>query len=137
MTLEDLKQSQYVYRGEYRSNNQTTYYYSDNGDAEYGVIRYDYDGLPAQGIVLYDVVGYTIEDYDLNTDEDEDEEFRVFEDEIKEWIEDVLFTTDNVGPSGPEAHLEYVGNHTFEIEDPYEGDEYTVKLDVENKRRVT
>jgi hypothetical protein len=134
--LETLKEQLYVYRGEYKSNNETVYYYPDADGGTYGVIRYDYDGYPAQGIVLFDVMGYSIEDYSFKTDENQDEEFDTYESEIKEWIEAVLFTTENVGPSGPEAHIDYVGGHTFEIQDPYEGDEYTVKLDVVNERRI-
>jgi hypothetical protein len=118
------------------SNNEEVDYYPDAPGAEYGVIKHKYDGLPARGIVLYDVVDWEIVDMDFEpTKEDAtmQEEFEYYEGEIREWIEDTLFTSER---TRAEANFRRVESHTIEVENPWEGDSYTIKLETANKRRV-
>jgi len=61
------------------------------------------------------------------------EEFEYYEGEIRDWIEDALF---NTALSSADANVYREDTHTVEIENPYDGDRYTVKLKTENKRRV-
>jgi len=118
------------------NNNEEVSFYPDARGAEFGVIKHEYKGLPARGVVLYDVVGWEIVDMDFETmDEDAtmEEDFEHFESEIREWISEALFSSEM---SSTEGNMSHVDTHTIEVTNPYEGDSYTVKLETANKCRV-
>lgn len=117
-------------------NNERMWVYPDAPGAKHGVIRHDYDGLPARGTILYDVTGYDIVDMDFEVGDENTtmaEEFDHWEVEFREWIEGALFDT-SLGAT--EANFSDEGGHTITLKNPWEGDEFTVELETENKRRV-
>jgi len=135
-TLEDLRNEVPSMGFRVTNNNEGVNFYPDAAGAEYGVIEHKYEGLPAQGVILYDVVGYEIVDMDFEPQHDDatmKEEFENYEAEIREWIEDGIFTTDL---SSADVNTYREDTHTYVVENPYEGDRYTIKLKTENKRRV-
>lgn len=135
-TLDDLRDNPVSVGFRVTNNNEKVDLYPDAPGAELGVIKHKYEGFPAQGVVLYDVTGWEIADYDLDLKDEDvtmEEEFEMFEDEIREWIADVLF---NTSLSSADANTYHGGTHTIVVEDPSEGDRYTVELKTENKRRV-
>jgi len=135
-TLEDLRNEVPSIGFRVANNNEGVNFYPGAPGAEYGVIEHKYEGLPAQGVILYDVVGYEIIDMDFEPQHDDatmEEEFENYEAEIREWIEDGIFTTD-LSSANVNTHRE--DTHTYVVENPWEGDRYTVKLETENKRRV-
>lgn len=118
------------------SNNEGINLYPDPTGHARGVLKHTFDGWPANGIVLYDVTGYEIVDCEfepLDEDATMEEEFDIFEADIREYIDGVLFDS---SLSSAEGNCGYVDHHTIEITNPYEGDSYTVALETENKRRV-
>lgn len=104
--------------------------YPDAGDTEYGVLRTQYDGYPAYGVVLEDVVGWELVDYEFD---DEDDWFD--SGVVSEMVEDVLFR------KGSRAYrrveINDAGDHIVELyEIETTGDKWYVELETENKRRV-
>lgn len=135
-TLDDLTNEPVTVGFEVRGNNETVKYYPGAPGAELGVVKHKYDGFPARGVVLYDVVGYEIVDYEFETHDDDmtmDEEFELFEGSIREWLDDLLFSAERTRASG---HIQREGTHTWTVEHPHEDEVYTVELQTENKRRV-
>lgn len=135
-TLEDLRGKVPSVKFRLTDNNEEVEVYPDVPGAEFGVIKHKYEGLPARGVVLYDVVGWEIVEMDFEPNDNDatmEEEFKHFKTEIGEWITGVLFSSHR---AGTEANMSQVDTHTIEVTDPYEGDSYTVKLETDNKRRV-
>jgi len=135
-TLDDLRNEVPSAGFRLTNNNEEVEFYPDAPGAEFGVIKHEYEGLPARGVVLYDVVGWEIVDMDFEPmDEDAtvEEEFEHFEAEIREWISEALFSSDRMGAEGNMSHVD---THTIKVTNPYEGDSYTVELETENKRRA-
>lgn len=120
------------------SNNEKINVYPDPTGTARGVIEHQYDGWPAKGVVLHDITGYEIVDASGETggpDEDETlaEMLDIWEADIREWIDGVLFDT---SLSSTEGNCKYVDTHTIEITNPWEDETYTVELETENKRRI-
>jgi len=135
-TLEDLRNEMPSMGFRVTNNNEGVNFYPGALGAEYGVIKHKYEGFPARGVVLYDVVGYEIVDMEFEPEREDttmEEEFEYYEAEIREWIEDAIFSTDL---SSADVNTYREGTHTYIIENPWEGDRYTIKLETENKRRV-
>jgi len=105
----------------------------------YGVIRHDYEGLPARGTVLYDVTDYEVVDVNIPDDGDrpdnhtDREVFEAFEYEYREIIERDLFSSEYRSASDAQFTDD---THTVLVRNPHDGDELTVKLHTTNKRRV-
>lgn len=133
-TLDDLRNELATFRATVRSNNETVRLYPDAGDTAFGVIRHDYEGFPAQGTVLYDVVGFDIVDMDFEPHDDMTmaEEFEQIEDDVRTYIREALFD----GRSRASAHTSRTETHTICVEHPHEGNEWVIELDTANKRRV-
>jgi len=135
-TLDDLRNEVPSMGFRISGNNEGVNVYPDAPGAEFGVVEHQHEGLPAQGTILYDVVGYEIVDMDFEPRHEDvtmQEEFEQCEDEIREWLDDALF---NTSLSSAEANTYREGTHTYVVENPWEGDRYTVGLETENKRRV-
>ena len=135
-TLDDLTNTVASAGFRVTANNEGVNLYPDAAGGEFGVVEHKYEGLPARGVVLYDVVGYEIVDMDFEPQHEDatmQEEFEYFEAEIREWIEDALFNADM---GSAEANISREDRHRYVVENPWEGDRYTVELKTENKRRV-
>ena len=116
------------------SNNEEIKIYPDPTETARGVIQHTYDGLPARGVVLYDIVDYEIVDSDFEpVEETMADDMELYGDEIREYIDGVLFDS---SMSSPEGNCGYVDHHTVTVENPWDGDSYTVELETDNKRRV-
>jgi len=135
-TLEDLRNKVPSIGFRVSSNNEGVNLYPDAPGAKYGVIEHKYEGFPARGVVLYDVVGYEIVDMDFEPHYDDatmEEEFERFEVEIREWLDNAAFSTDL---SSADSNIYREARHTYVVEHSYEGERYTIKLETEKKRRV-
>lgn len=118
------------------SNNEEVEIYGDGLGGELGCVEHTYDGLPARGVVRYDVDGYEIVDMEFDPEDDDatmEEQFDALEAEIREWIESALFES---GVSSAEANIYREKTHTVVVENPWEGDRYTIELETSNKRRI-
>lgn len=117
-------------------NNETVKLYPDHDDGgSRGLIRHQYDGSPAHGVVVYDVTGFkitdvSIPDEELPADKTETEMLERHRDDYREWVNNNVFGDESSG------WIEYVDKHTLTFENPYEGDVITVELETENKRRL-
>ena len=117
-------------------NNERVRLYPNAGETELGVIRHDYDGLPARGTILHDVVGYEIVDYtfeELHSFDTAEEEYEYCKGEICEWIDKALFDT---SLSSADCNTYREGTHEWRVAHPYEGDEFVIHLHTTNKRRI-
>lgn len=117
-------------------NNELVRLYPDAGTEQCGIIRHDYDGLPALGTVLYDVVGYEIVDatfHDLDDDDNHMQEYEYYEREICEWIDEAVFDT---SLSSADCNTYRGDTHEWRVEHPWEGDEFVIHLHTANKRRI-
>lgn len=117
-------------------NNEELVYYPEAGDAAFGVVEHRYDGWPARGVVRFDVIGWEIVDADFDSEPyygSVEEDLEKMEAEIREWVEEVLCQTDSTRGS---ASFRDEGGHTIRVIDDYEGDEYVVELETENRRRI-
>jgi len=135
-TIDDLRNDVASAAFRVTSNNEEVKFYPDAPGAEFGVVKHKYDGFPARGVVLYDVVGWEIVDMDFEPEDNDatmQEEFEYYEDEIREWISEALFSSDR---NGAEANTSRVRRHTIKVTNPWEGDSYVVELKTANKRRV-
>lgn len=124
----DLSNEPVSFRFEIRSNNETVIYRPGVSEHHCGVIQHKYDGFPAQGEVRYDVLGYDVIDTDASA-----EEYEMYESEIAEYLDSVLWDT---SLSSASANVSHAGHHKVRIENPYEGDWYVVEFDTANRRRV-
>jgi hypothetical protein len=121
---------------EVRDNNETVKLYPDHDDGgSRGLIRHQYDGLPAHGVVVYDVTGFkitdvSIPDEELPADKTETEMLERYRDDYVEWVNIDVFSDEH------SVWVKYVGKHTFTVKNPYEGDVITVELETEDKRRL-
>jgi hypothetical protein len=135
-TLDDLRNEAVSAGFRISSNNEEVTVYPDASGAEFGVVEHQYQGIPAQGTVLYDVVDWEIVDMDFETEHEDatmQEEFERYEDEIREWLVDALF---NASLTSAEANVYREERHVYIVEDPWDGDRYTIELETENQRRV-
>jgi len=121
---------------EVSDNNETVKLYPDHPDGgSRGLIRHQYSGYPAHGVVVYDVTGFEITDVSIPDKElpdgtTETEMLERYRDDYCEWV-----NTDVFGDE-PSEWIEYVSKHTFTVKNPYEGDVITVELKTDNKRRL-
>lgn len=135
-TLDDLRSEAVSAGFRISDNNEEVELHPGAPGAEFGVVKHQYEGLPAQGTVLYDVVDWEIIDMDFETEVEDatmQEEFERYEDEIREWIESALF---DGSLTSAEANIYREARHIYVVEDPWDFDRYAVELKTENQRRV-
>lgn len=137
VTMEDIQNAEKSVSLRRPGNNEKITLYPHIDDTEHGIIRHDYDGYPAMGTVVYDITDWEIVGYDLNDPtDDEDVEFDMYKDTIKEWIQKAVFTGRRTRDTCVKADYNYEGDRKITVENPYDGDTFTIKLEVANKRRL-